>query len=240
VINDDGGTAVAGDFTLDSGGTNDSPDNFAGQEAPGTTVTLDAGSYDVSETGPSGYTESDSAACSGTIGLGETKTCTVTNNDIRQDVAQITPTATTCSSFRDGTSATLTEIQYSVKNGTINQVNPGVFFYWVKVTAVAGNNSFTVTQTNSQPPFPDFTVASGSSAFDSTCTAIRSRITQASNGDVTVSFSAAAAGTVYIGIKYNASSVKGSPTPNPTTVHYDFATVGVPSSTEGLDLVKKP
>jgi hypothetical protein len=29
VMNDNGGTAVASDFTLDSGGTNDSPDNFA-------------------------------------------------------------------------------------------------------------------------------------------------------------------------------------------------------------------
>src|SRR5439155_1498902 len=81
VINDNGGTTVASDFTLDSGGTNDSPDNFPGAESPGTNVTLDAGSYAVSETGPSGYTESDSADCSGTIALGQTKTCTVTNND---------------------------------------------------------------------------------------------------------------------------------------------------------------
>jgi Prealbumin-like fold domain len=80
VINDNGGTKTAADFTLDSGGTNDSPDNFAGDES-GTDVTLDAGSYSVTETGPSGYTRSDSAACSGTIGNGETKTCTVTNDD---------------------------------------------------------------------------------------------------------------------------------------------------------------
>jgi len=81
VINDNGGTAQAKDFTLDSGGTNDSPDNFAGAEAPGTTVTLDAGSYNVTETGPTGYAASFSADCTGTIALGQTKTCTVTNND---------------------------------------------------------------------------------------------------------------------------------------------------------------
>jgi uncharacterized repeat protein (TIGR01451 family) len=80
VINDNGGTATAADFTLDSGGTNDSPDNFAGDEA-GTTVTLDAGTYGVTETGPTGYTRSDSADCSGTIANGETKTCTITNDD---------------------------------------------------------------------------------------------------------------------------------------------------------------
>jgi hypothetical protein len=54
VNNDNGGTATAADFTLDSGGTNDTPDNFAGAESPGTNVILDAGSYSVTETGPSG------------------------------------------------------------------------------------------------------------------------------------------------------------------------------------------
>ena len=81
VINDNGGGAEASDFTLDSGGTDDSPDDFAGAEAPGTTVTLDAGSYNVTESGPSGYTASFSTDCSGTIALGEHKTCTITNDD---------------------------------------------------------------------------------------------------------------------------------------------------------------
>ncbi len=81
VINDNGGTATAANFTLDSGGTNDTPDDFAGAESPGTEITLDAGSYNVTETGPAGYTASYSAYCSGTIANGQTKTCTVTNND---------------------------------------------------------------------------------------------------------------------------------------------------------------
>ncbi|HEX6647940.1 MAG TPA: hypothetical protein VF075_00325, partial [Pyrinomonadaceae bacterium] len=81
VINDNGGTATAANFTLDSGGANDTPDNFAGAESPGTEVTLDAGSYNVTESGPSGYTASYSADCSGSIGVGDTKTCTVTNDD---------------------------------------------------------------------------------------------------------------------------------------------------------------
>ena len=46
-------------------------------------------------------------------------------------------------------------------------------------------------------------------------------------------------GTFYIGIKYDASSVKNIPAPNPTTTHYEFATSGVSGSTQGLDLVKK-
>ena len=44
-------------------------------------MTLDAGSYDVTETGPSGYTASLLGRLSGTIAIGETKTCTVTNDD---------------------------------------------------------------------------------------------------------------------------------------------------------------
>jgi hypothetical protein len=44
VVNDNGGTATASAFSLDSGGANDTPDDFAGAEAPGTTVTLDTGS----------------------------------------------------------------------------------------------------------------------------------------------------------------------------------------------------
>jgi hypothetical protein len=82
VINDNGGTALAGDFSMSTGGTDASPaDGFAGEEVPGTVVLLDAGSYNVTETGPSGYTASFSADCAGTIGIGETKTCIVTNDD---------------------------------------------------------------------------------------------------------------------------------------------------------------
>src|SRR6185437_13438567 len=81
VINNNGGTATAANFTLDSGGINDSPDNFPGAESPGTEVTLDVGSYTVTESGPTGYTASFSADCSGTIASGQTKTCTVTNDD---------------------------------------------------------------------------------------------------------------------------------------------------------------
>src|SRR5262249_53762936 len=58
-----------------------SPASFPGAESPGTSVTLDAGSYSVGESGPGGYQASYSADCTGTIALGQTKTCTVTNDD---------------------------------------------------------------------------------------------------------------------------------------------------------------
>jgi prealbumin domain-containing protein len=82
VVNDSGGSASAANFTMSVTGTSPNPASFAGAESPGTTVTLGAGSYNVTETGPSGYTASFSADCTGTIAAGETKTCTVTNDDV--------------------------------------------------------------------------------------------------------------------------------------------------------------
>ena len=83
VINDSGGHAAAGDFTITvSGVTVVGGNAFPGAEAPGTNNTLGSvGAYSVRETGPGGYEASYSVDCSGTIALGETKTCTVTNDD---------------------------------------------------------------------------------------------------------------------------------------------------------------
>src|SRR5436853_7027961 len=54
--------------------------SFPGSEA-GTDRKVTTGSYSVTETGPSGYTASFSSGCSGSISAGQTKTCTVTNDD---------------------------------------------------------------------------------------------------------------------------------------------------------------
>jgi hypothetical protein len=74
---------VAANFTIDVTGVNVSDALFPGEESPGTTITLDAGAYEVTETLPASYnyTKSFSADCSGTIANGQTKTCTVTNDD---------------------------------------------------------------------------------------------------------------------------------------------------------------
>ena len=88
VINDNGGNAVAGDFTMNVNGTNVSDPSFPGDEL-GTTVTLNAGSYSVDETGPSGYSDDYSADCSGTIAVGEQKICTITNDDVAPTITLI-------------------------------------------------------------------------------------------------------------------------------------------------------
>ena len=81
VINNNGGTSSASDFTLDVSGTNVSQNSFSGSAA-GVDVTLDAGSYAVTESSIPSYLQSSSGDCSGTIAAGETKTCTITNDDI--------------------------------------------------------------------------------------------------------------------------------------------------------------
>ena len=64
-------------------------------------------------------------------------------------------------------------------------------------------------------------------------------ITQ-SGDTTTVTFNVPTAGTYFIGIKYDAKSIVGASAPTPgTTVHYNFATTGVPGSSSGLDLVLK-
>jgi ribosome maturation factor RimP len=84
VINDNGGTAVASAFTNTIGGvTAVGGQAVTGAESPGVTKSLSTvGAYTVTEGAHVGYAVSYSADCNGTIALGESKTCTVTNNDI--------------------------------------------------------------------------------------------------------------------------------------------------------------
>jgi hypothetical protein len=148
--------------------------------------------------------------------------------------AQITPTSTTCNQFAAGTATSLSSLQYSLKNGKINQVNPGVFFYWVQVPA---GGTYTITQALSTNTLKSFSIANGSFAYDGNCTKLNAKPVQDNAGTVTVSFTAT--GTSYIGIKYNASSLVGEFAPSPSTVSYQFATTQVTGSTRGLDLTIK-
>src|SRR3989344_2596241 len=81
VMNNNGGTKVASDFTIAVSGTNVSPATFGGSES-GTVVSMAQGTYSVSETLVAGYTGSFGVDCSGTIASGEAKTCVITNTHI--------------------------------------------------------------------------------------------------------------------------------------------------------------
>lgn len=88
VINDHGRTSVASDFIMHVEGADVSMPSFAGSEE-GTAVTLNAGAYDVTESGPEGYAASYSEECYGTIGFGESRTCTVTNDDVAPETGTL-------------------------------------------------------------------------------------------------------------------------------------------------------
>ncbi len=92
VVNDNGGTATAANFTLtaDGVGAND----VSGAGAADSGAGLVAGTFALSETGPAGYAASDwvcvggtQAGASVTVGVGQTATCTITNNDVAPTVA---------------------------------------------------------------------------------------------------------------------------------------------------------
>ena len=126
----------------------------------------------------------------------------------------------------------------------VNSTNPGVFYYWVKLTAAAGSNTFVVNQSITTANFSTlFAITSGSNVYNSSCTNVHGTFTQSSTtgttGTVTVTFTASTAGTYYIAIKFSTSNVTGKTAPSPSTVGYTYSTTGVPGSTTNLNLVKK-
>jgi len=72
---------TADQFTINvSAGSGTFTDMFLGAEAPGVSRTVPVGDYSVDEADTFGYTKSLDN-CSGTLTAGQTKTCTITNND---------------------------------------------------------------------------------------------------------------------------------------------------------------
>ena len=128
VVNDNGGTAVASDFTINVSGGG-SPSSFAGAASPGTTVLFpNTATYNVTENAFAGYTASFSTDCSGTITVEQTKTCTVTNDD-----SPATPSAVTEQSWvlhdtayllnvRHGASQTAASVSFKLYGTNTNGV----------------------------------------------------------------------------------------------------------------------
>src|SRR5207247_6944498 len=80
VVNSNGGTLTPADFS----GTVSGVTAAGGQTWTGVSTALtltSVGSYSVAENVHPGYDATFSTDCTGTIALGETKTCTVTNDD---------------------------------------------------------------------------------------------------------------------------------------------------------------
>ncbi len=80
VTNDNTGTKTATDFATTLNKPDGTQASFPGS-LEGTTIPVDAGDYSVTQDA-TGYIQTLSAECSGSIAISETKTCTITNNDI--------------------------------------------------------------------------------------------------------------------------------------------------------------
>jgi uncharacterized repeat protein (TIGR01451 family) len=162
--------------------------------------------------------------------------------------SSIQPTQTTCQQFLAGSVPPLTQLQYGVKGNpaTINNVSPGVFFYYVIVHATtAGSKTVVVKQSIVTPPAQTFTTLIGIQSISvftapscGNVSATSSNINDPSAASIT--FNAAANSDYVIQVKYKPSSLAGvSPVPNPTTVTYQYQTASAQNSAQTVQLVKK-
>jgi hypothetical protein len=160
---------------------------------------------------------------------------------------KITPTATTCQNFTGGTAGDLTQLLYGVKSNKINNVSPGVLFYYSRVTAPASSFTIQIVQTKNNATFPFLGVQQGQvKLYNADCSNSSLGTFTTSGGVTTITVTGATTGALFIvGVKYDPGTVVGTTvgTPRPT-VHYDFATllngVQVDEDPDGLNLVPKP
>ncbi len=94
VINDNGGTATPANFNMH---VKRSGADVVGSPQPGAAAGTDflvpVGTYAVSSSGPAGYTTTYSGDCSGgnvSVAVGESKSCTVTQNDVAPTLTVVT------------------------------------------------------------------------------------------------------------------------------------------------------
>src|SRR5262249_33779312 len=113
---------------------------------------------------------------------------------------QITPTGTTCQQFSSGTASTLGEIDYSVSGGTIKQnVTPGVFFYFTKITVPAGNVTVSETQNDAAALFQ--VAGSNQAILWSADCSTKVAVGTLSAGGTVATFTGVAAGTYIVSVK---------------------------------------
>src|SRR5262249_30802238 len=138
----------------------------------------------------------------------------------------IAPTETSCSDYVNGTAATLSQVNYTVKKGVIWQsINPGVFFFSTKITTTTPNQVVTVSQSNTSTNGAAlFGILNGqASLYPATCGAHTVGTVTGANGSG-ASFTIATPGTYVIGIKYQTKTIAGTTPPLPADVTYTFAT----------------
>jgi hypothetical protein len=142
--------------------------------------------------------------------------------EIATQVAKITPTGTTCLQYQNGTAATLARVFYSVKGGNISAVNPGVFFYYTRVTGAAGDTvAITQSHTGTAPTIP-IQQKQVLLYSDPGCATLKWRSLTVTSGTATGTLPST--GSFIISVKYDTSSLKGKPAPDSSPTTYTFGT----------------
>ena len=176
-------------------------------------------------------------ACVDDGAAGAAQACASKDVPVQTSTGQIAPTNTTCQMFQDGTAGNLTTLQYGVKSNKINNVAPGVMFYYSKITAPAASFTIQVPQSNTKGWKPIAIQDLGQVIlWNANCAKSTASATyNSTTGAVTLNVTKATAGAVYyVSIKYNTSSLTGQSVSKPyPTVPYTFKTAmnGVEIST---------
>ncbi len=149
--------------------------------------------------------------------------------------AQITPTDITCQQYAGNNAPTLDLLQYTLKGGKINSVSPGVFFYYTYVSGTAGQ-TVEIAETY-LPNAPIDIQKSQAVLYSSTCAKLD--LLDVTNGNA--SGTLPSDGLFIVGVKYNASSLKGTTPPSslPATYMFDTLLDGTSVSHAEIDLNKK-
>jgi hypothetical protein len=144
-----------------------------------------------------------------TLAAGEEITCTFTNVVLGE--GQITPTGTTCQDFVGGTSTDLPPLLAQLRGRRINNVAPGVYFYYAEVTKGAGQAvgfQQTVVATANAPGYPAYNVHQGQAFLYDAATCTRVATLTLSNGMWTGG-AGLPAGDYILGVKFNTSAADG-------------------------------
>jgi hypothetical protein len=154
---------------------------------------------------------------------------------------QIAPTSVSCQDFTSGNAPTLTTINYPSSNGKIGQgIDPGVFFYYAKITTTVPNQVVTVSQSNTSINNAAlFSVAQGSARlYTGNCNSFTLG-TIIGVHDSGARYLVPTPGNYVISIKYDSKSIAGTNVPVPATITYNFVSSLGPSTAASVVLAPK-
>jgi hypothetical protein len=142
-------------------------------------------------------------------------------------------TGTTCAQYYLGAppvglaGTQIDTVEYSVKSGLINQVNPGVFFYYTDFTAASGTASVKINQLPPGSYDNPMAVQNNNQVrvYDASCNTYTNFTFGVADGDVTLNISGLTAGSDYIiSVKYDPGNLVGLAPPASPSVTYAWQT----------------